>query len=1154
MPRRPAPGYSKDKGLHGILMPHSIAVAILVREYHYMRMRGFGFCQSSRVEIASDLNIVGTEPYGAFTRRQSFLMAKMIHRLITCPAMPLSRVIDLFLHVWDEFPEMLWVRVFLRYQRMLRRGIDVPDCFQHESPEKYVDEFQCRFLADCYPHWTFKNASQFIKSQTELMHSRDPRSMHGAELSKRLQDVYQTCKDGNMRPLFMLAYLNAIKFRDLNTSEAMLHETSDNIAGDSIKYALNIGQWMLRQPKHSIRAAVKNLVVWGFEFGGTTYYQIPLTEALEDALYCRDIPLLLILVTLAWERADQIRIETAGRLIFRLIEYGLGRLAIDRYLAILREKWVRYFRPVRVFEVLRWAEHLSLNALEADLTLMIRSDRMSWSCGLGKHGMADMYANVLLNTDCRDITRLKICWGPQVPTAACVKALRLYKQGRLHLAIAVLNWIKTRHAQVCRYDTVLELQHTWKSMQMFIHYHEFLKRGQWIQAIECARYLQVYKPLQGLVLEAEATVYAGFPEEAYSLGQTILDAACRPSRCTEKEFRITACEAASVTAEARLIRAFVCFLVENPERGLKDLSVAMHLCRKYRFVNLGWNAVILCASYQAIMGLPAKSLATITSIKTRIYQLGDHLLTGRYELAKAKIIGRLIVNGHLEESVYLPVCEDAASRSVKMFKQTGDRVREHHACHLKRVLVIAHHDVDAVCATQILLTLFRCDEIMHSMVTIQTVDECRNTFKEFKGKVKYAVLINCGASIDVTDVLEDDEIIVFVADHHRPIDVANFHSISQINLLCRLDVEREEIADIPDYDAIYRKDSSDEEPDEDEEDDPENERGRKRQRLNEDIVLRRAKRRQWEDERRRILLDYNEFSYYGPSTAIMMFELAWKMTKDSNDLLWWAVVGMSEMLVNGKIRRDTYALELTRMQPHVLRLNPRLPVASGDGNTLRRNTARGMHIAIAEELNLPLYQHWSLWDSMRNSRQVACRFKLWSTRGERGLLGFLAELGDNLNPVLEGINFAKHQLSSVFRLTQVLLDMQSISVLGSFLYVVVSDGCGDAKSLWCPPWLHMLAQFLLEANAAAQRHRKARTWPLVMALPDPQSIEHQFVVGIPPLAQDSPKNLFGRAFEHAISRTEVEAEQNSFDTSIIRIRKTDVTRFVDALATLLESA
>ena len=42
--------------------------------------------------------------------------------------------------------------------------------------------------------------------------------------------------------------------------------------------------------------------------------------------------------------------------------------------------------------------------------------------------------------------------------------------------------------------------------------------------------------------------------------------------------------------------------------------------------------------------------------------------------------------------------------------------------------------------------------------------------------------------------------------------------------------------------------------------------------------------------------------------SLVMYELAWKMSRDDNDLLWWAIIGLSEQLLYEKI--DRYLKEI----------------------------------------------------------------------------------------------------------------------------------------------------------------------------------------------------------------------------------------------------
>ena len=56
-------------------------------------------------------------------------------------------------------------------------------------------------------------------------------------------------------------------------------------------------------------------------------------------------------------------------------------------------------------------------------------------------------------------------------------------------------------------------------------------------------------------------------------------------------------------------------------------------------------------------------------------------------------------------------------------------------------------------------------------------------------------------------------------------------------------------------------------------------------RFDESAILKRSERRIWEEKRTRILFEYQQFSDYGSSTALLMYELAWKMSRDTNDLV-----------------------------------------------------------------------------------------------------------------------------------------------------------------------------------------------------------------------------------------------------------------------------
>lgn len=51
-------------------------------------------------------------------------------------------------------------------------------------------------------------------------------------------------------------------------------------------------------------------------------------------------------------------------------------------------------------------------------------------------------------------------------------------------------------------------------------------------------------------------------------------------------------------------------------------------------------------------------------------------------------------------------------------------------------------------------------------------------------QVKFVVLVNCGGTVDIVELLEPEEsVIFFLLDSHRPTDLCNVFSSSQVNKL-----------------------------------------------------------------------------------------------------------------------------------------------------------------------------------------------------------------------------------------------------------------------------------------------------------------------------------------------------------------------------------
>lgn len=94
-----------------------------------------------------------------------------------------------------------------------------------------------------------------------------------------------------------------------------------------------------------------------------------------------------------------------------------------------------------------------------------------------------------------------------------------------------------------------------------------------------------------------------------------------------------------------------------------------------------------------------------------------------------------------------------------------------------------HYDVDAICTCKILQGLFKCDNISYTLVPVGGVAELKTAYEENNEEIKYVVLVNCGGTIDLVDILQPEEdVVFFVLDSHKPTDICNVYSDGQVSV------------------------------------------------------------------------------------------------------------------------------------------------------------------------------------------------------------------------------------------------------------------------------------------------------------------------------------------------------------------------------------
>lgn len=92
---------------------------------------------------------------------------------------------------------------------------------------------------------------------------------------------------------------------------------------------------------------------------------------------------------------------------------------------------------------------------------------------------------------------------------------------------------------------------------------------------------------------------------------------------------------------------------------------------------------------------------------------------------------------------------------------------------------------------------------LYTLAAIAGIEDLKRTYLENSQDVKYFVLINCGGTIDLVDLLEpDEEVVFFILDSHRPLDLCNIYSNRQVRVIANLEEDQQ----IPDFHDIFKED------------------------------------------------------------------------------------------------------------------------------------------------------------------------------------------------------------------------------------------------------------------------------------------------------------------------------------------------------------
>lgn len=100
----------------------------------------------------------------------------------------------------------------------------------------------------------------------------------------------------------------------------------------------------------------------------------------------------------------------------------------------------------------------------------------------------------------------------------------------------------------------------------------------------------------------------------------------------------------------------------------------------------------------------------------------------------------------------------------------------------KRLVIISEISVDSIGASKILQFLFLSNQIVFTFVPVLGRKSLKRTFEDNKNDCNIFLFVNCGGKFDLVDFLQpEDNVLFFICDSHRPLDLCNIYSLSQVS-------------------------------------------------------------------------------------------------------------------------------------------------------------------------------------------------------------------------------------------------------------------------------------------------------------------------------------------------------------------------------------
>ena len=306
------------------------------------------------------------------------------------------------------------------------------------------------------------------------------------------------------------------------------------------------------------------------------------------------------------------------------------------------------------------------------------------------------------------------------------------------------------------------------------------------------------------------------------------------------------------------------------------------------------------------------------------------------------------------------------------------------------LVIFVSGDVDGICACKILTCLLQPDAVQYCIIPVANYTELESRISELSDpNIHNLVFLNCGGSADFTTLISQKSLVCYIFDSQRPYLPANVRS-EFIRVVDETFIDEEVSEDPLASDDEFQA-------------------GVKR-------------RRELPHIEKKFKIDSDPSGvFFGLSTAGLMYDLACKMNRSSNDMLWLWIVGLTDQLLHKKIDRAEYEERMNYCINDVVS-NPqniyRNPVSVVDNENLEIESEQNVLHSIRiehKDLRIMLYRHWSLYESLYYSNYIAAKLGIWKEPGKRKLNEILAQIGIPLQECKQQYRFMKAEFKGTLK-------------------------------------------------------------------------------------------------------------------------------------------